>query len=93
MIYKDQTEADFQHLKLMRNRAGEYMAKNNFNLAFEAVLDLQRDINKRKLHPSTFDFILDEIIAIGTGLNDDPMIAVKFGAYIAKNFHKLDVKK
>jgi hypothetical protein len=91
MNYNDQNEIDFNHLRKMRNQAGEYMSKLQFDLAFEAILDIQRDIQVRGLHPSNFENILEEIIAIGIGLTGDNMVAVKFGAYLAKHRHQIQV--
>lgn len=82
MQVNDQNQADFEHLRLMRNNAGEYIAKYEFNKAFEAILDLQRDIKKRQLHQNTFTNILNEIIAIGCELSGDAMMKVKFYQYI-----------
>ena len=84
MLVEDQKESDFEHLRVMRNRAGEYVANYEFNFAFEAILDLQRDIKKRQLHKDTFDNILNEVIAIGCELSGDALMRVKFESYIKK---------
>lgn len=91
MDYRDQTMDDFNHLKLMRNRAGEYISKREFKKAFEAILDIKRDITKRKLHPSNFDNILDEILVIGEGLTDDVTITFDFLNFLNARSNRLKI--
>lgn len=88
-MYVDPTNEDVEHLRLMRNRAGEYMSNREFAKCFEAILDIKRDVKARKLPPNTFENLLEEVIGIGHNLTDDPMIIVEFGTYIAKHQGRL----
>ena len=81
---------DIQHLRKLRNEAGEYLAVNDFNRAFEAILDMKRDIKSRHLEPSMFNNLLNEAIAIGCDQSIDKKITlVKFERYLLLNHEKL----
>ena len=88
MNYNDITEKQFEHFRVMRNRAGEYLAKGDFAKSFEAILDMKRDVRIKKLHPTTFDNLLSEVIAIGHELNGDPMILIDFSQYVSKHLDR-----
>jgi hypothetical protein len=90
MTYNDITEKEFQHFRLIRNRAGEYLAKGQFALSFEAILDMKRDVKRRKLHPQTFDNLLSEVIAIGNELNGDSVILIDFSQYVSRNIDRFN---
>lgn len=89
-MYNDITVEQYQHFRLMRNRAGEYLAKGENAKSFEAILDMKRDVKAKKLHPSTFDNLLSEVIAIGHELNGDAMILIDFGQYVAKHIDRFN---
>lgn len=89
-IYNDVTVFDIRHLRFLRNAAGEYIAVNDFNRAFEAILDMKRDIKTRNLEPSMFNNLLNESIAIGCDQSIDKKITlVKFERYLLLNHEKL----
>ncbi|GAJ03426.1 unnamed protein product [marine sediment metagenome] len=86
--YVDITTKQVETLRFARNTAGNYMANRQFDRAFECLLDIKRDLEVRKIHPKTFDNILEEVFAIGAELSgQSEMITIDFAAYIGKRLH------
>jgi hypothetical protein len=85
----DYTPQTWTHLKKLRNEAGTHLSNNEFDKAFECILDIKRDVKRRKLAPGTFDNLLNEVLAIGVEMSTDDMLTVNFYNYMMKYINRL----
>jgi hypothetical protein len=75
-MYRDITEQEFEYFRKIRNEAGTFLSENNFEAAFEGILSIKRDVKQSNLHPSTFDNLLNEVVAIGGELSAEKTVTL-----------------
>ena len=83
---------DEDAIRAMRNEAGELIACRKFRKAVDCLLQLQSDLDRREVHPTIFDNLLNEVLAIASELSGTPLIQSEFLEYLREHEH-ISVRK